>query len=762
MITVSSGTREHDSSRSSDTAPEYNSAMVGNGEVVTMIGPTGFHNGYCPPEERVNRTIFWAGRRLSDARGAEIGIPRVPPEELIGPTIPLVRFGRLHRRLYLDGQASTDHDWEQSFDPEKGRFVSCLGHGLIRERTETLVCLTQNLLVFRTVLENTGQSRAQLRFVVEYLFGDADGKMARGTRLHIRRPHPDDLGFGNVEGTRSRAEDPDRRPPHLRESLSVQYEIEKHLGEVRIGRHPNGQIRQTDAGGELTFQVELAPGAAETLWVWAALSDRFRYFHFPEFEEMAGLVEEHERAWREFWEASVLELGDKELESIRRSCLYTMRCYSSPWTLPPGYLSTHWEGRTFHDEFYPFLGLISSGYTELAWKIPNYRLQTLPLALERGGGKGAYFGWEVTESGEESAPYGHWTDEQFRHGQFSEQAWRYYLHTADLEALRRFYPVMRGCAEWMIHDLLVRDRGGRLVVRRVSDVAEHVICACNSIFAACAAVRALENAAAAAELLEVDSEDRERWRALAVELRGNLPVSQDGRRYRYADDSDLAPETAHLGMVFPFSFGVEGERSRETFRAVWEEYQRTRDVKTSDQVFSYNWIWAIGRLAAVCFYLGKPEEGYQVLKAAGSSLGPFLAPNEHYRAKEGAFLPWFGTGAGAFVYALNAMFVQVYDQKGAVLLPAVPRAFGDSRFAGLAADRGVRVSGRLGGGRLEELVAACEKPIEWSFRIPRAAVRGREFEPAVRESEAGEGWIVGRCRLEAGQNSLIRSKREGA
>jgi hypothetical protein len=745
MITVRSG------------GSEYNSGMIGNGEVVTMIGPTGFHNGFCPPEERVNRTIFWAGRRFPNARGAEIRIPRVPPEELIGATIPLIRFGRLHRHLHIDGRPSPDEDWEQNFDPGRGCFVSLLRHGLISEQTDSRVCLTRNLLVFRTVLENTGTAAVAIRFIVEYLFGDAEGQTAQGTRLHIRRPHPDDLGFGNVEGLRSRAGDLDQRPPHLRESLSVQYEIERHLGEVHIGRHPNGSIRHTDSGGELTWELELPPGGSETLCVWVALSDRSRYFHFPEYEEVGELVQAHERGWREFWEASILEFGDEELESIRRSCLYTMRCYSSPWTLPPGYLSTHWEGRTFHDEFYPFMGLISSGYTELAWKIPNYRLQTLPLALERGCGKGAYFGWEVTETGEESAPYGHWTDEQFRHGQFSEQAWRYYLHTGNLEELNRFYPVIRGCAEWMIHDLLVRDREGRLVVRRVSDVAEHVISARNSIFAACATVRALENAAAAAELLAVDSEHRERWRSLAGELRGNLPVSADGRLYRYADDSDLPPETAHLGMVFPFSFEVTGQRSAATFTRVWDEYQRTRDVQSSEQVLSYNWIWAVGRLATICFYLGKAEEGYQVLKSAASSLGPFLAPNEHYRREGGAFLPWFGTGAGAFVYALNAMFVQVCDEKGTVLLPAVPRALGNASFSGLMADRGVRLSGRLEEGRLRELSASCQRPTEWAFRIREAAAEG--FERCVRVAKPADGWVRGSCQLATGNIFLLHSER---
>ncbi|GAH52748.1 unnamed protein product, partial [marine sediment metagenome] len=101
----------------------YNSPMIGNGEVVTMIGPTGYHNGFCPKEEAANRTIFWAGRRLRDARGANIRIPRVPTEELIGPTRPLIRFGRVARTLTANGTEVTDNDWEQTVDLDHGAVI---------------------------------------------------------------------------------------------------------------------------------------------------------------------------------------------------------------------------------------------------------------------------------------------------------------------------------------------------------------------------------------------------------------------------------------------------------------------------------------------------------------------------------------------------------------------------------------------------------------------------------------------------------------
>jgi len=419
------------------TDPQYNSALIGNGEIVTVIGPTGYHNGFCPEDEQSNRVIVWAGRRLRDSRTAKIRIPRVAADDLMGPIMPLIRFGRIMRTLKIDGFATADDQWEQTMEMDSGQVISRISHGSIEETTESLVCLEYNMLVFHTTLRNNGHQARELEFETEYQFGDAEGLLAEGTRLKIRRPHPDDLEFGNVEGIRSRETDLEHRPPHELESLSLQYEIEGHLGEVHWGRYPNGVIKETKQGGRFIHQIRLDPGAFAESWFWATVSDR------DKFSRVQNMLAEHRQAWEDFWSVSNVTLGDEKLNAIRKSCLYTLRCNASPWTIPPGYFITHWEGRIFHDEFYSFMALVSGNQRELAERITNYRLSTLPVALRRGHGNGAHFGWEVTETGEESAPYGHWVDEQFRHGQIFEQAWRYYLHTGSLEDLERFYPVLQ-------------------------------------------------------------------------------------------------------------------------------------------------------------------------------------------------------------------------------------------------------------------------------------------------------------------------------
>ena len=714
--------------RVNNTYAEYNSPIIGNGEIVTTIGPAGYHNGYCPENERVNRTVFWAGRRMKDANNATIRIPRVPPEELIGATKPLIRFGRLSRTLTINGRESKDANWEQELVVETGSVRSRLDHDGMIEETYSTVCLNSNVLIFITTFTNKTPEAANLEFIIDYGFGDAVGELPKGTRLNIRRPYPTDITFGNIEGKRSEEEDLDQRPPHLLESLSVQYEFEEHLGEVHLGRYPMSLVRQTDQGGQFIFNRELPEGESTEIWIWMSVSDRLKYTHFPDFEETKRLLSNSQQAWKDFWQRSDLETHNREIDAVRKSCLYTLRVNSSPWSLPPGYLSTLWEGRTFHDEFYPFLGLISSNYPELARKIPAYRLLTLGKAMERSAGNGAFYAWEATEKGEESAPYGHWVDERFIHGQIAEHAWKYFLYTRDTSSLRAFYPVIKGCAQWMIHDVVRKDDDGKLSTRMVADVNEDVTSARNSIFLLSSLIRNLEVAVSASEILKADTMLRRAWQALIPEAKKILPVDRQTNSYLYAATTSSKTGLGNLGPIFPFAIDITSELANNTLDRVVQNFLREKSNQPAEElVFSNNWIWASSNLASACFYQGKTDYGYRILVRVPSSLRAFLAPNEHYNPEYGAFLPWLTSGAGAFVYALNAMVVQVINDEPPSLLPAVPDQFRDLTFSNLLVSDDISVSGNFRKGELKNLTLHCGIEREFPFYLPekyRKVVQG--------------------------------------
>lgn len=309
----------------------------------------------------------------------------------------------------------------------------------------------------------------------------------------------------------------------------------------------------------------------------------------------------------------------------------------------------------------------------------------------------------------------------------------------------------------MMYDVLVRDREGKLKTRTISDMAEGVIKAKNSNYVACAAIRSLENAARASEILNIDKSSRNKWLSAAAEVKQNLPVDKTGMVYKYADDADIPLSSEHLGMIYPFSFDVNGKRAGETLRRILTASHLKIGDTSSDLVLSYNWLWAVSRLITLCFYRGLGDEGYEILKQTPSTVGPFMAPNEHYRKDKGPFLPWFATGSGSFVYACNSMFVQVYDEKGAILLPAIPSKLKNAEFKNLMTTEGVTVSGEIQNGKLVKLTAASDIPLDWTFRIPKRIADAISFTSGIAASKRPDehGLVTVKCKLNKGVTKIL-------
>ena len=597
--------------------------------------------------------------------------------------------------------------------------VSKLQHGSLQETTRSLICLHENVMIFRTQFCNQGTKAIEICFHYDYHFSDKIDP-----RLNF--PH---MSHFNWQAQAHAAE------AHIHLELlkrqggvSFQYQIGKELGEVRLQSYPECHIDTTSTKASCTQQFRLEAGQSKELCFWLMLSDRRKFTHFPDYGKLETLEKEHLQGWERFWSQSKLEFEDARLSDFRQSCLYGIRCNASPWSIPPNYAPSYWEGRTFHDELYPFLGLLSAGYLDLARRIPKFRLNTLPVALQYGGGEVARFPWESLETGEEGGPYGPWLDERFHVGQFSELAWRYFLYTQDLDSLRDFYPLLRSCADLFVEDVLIRDEHGRLSTRRVTDFDEVVYPVANGIFTISAAIRSLENAAAAAQRLELDKKQRMHWQALAQDLRTAMP-KQDC--YRVADDApDNHWHIAQVGPMFPFAIDVSSELARTTLeklhRALATEHNVT--AGTPEAYKCSHWMWAAAMLATAYFLQGRGEEGNQLLAQTLNTSSPFLSPNEQWREGHSLpFIPWFTTSAGAIVFAMHSIFVQV-DARGSKLFAGLAHAQTAS-FEGLLASEGVRVSAKLEKGKLMYLAFDAPEAKPWGFYLNKtfadsSAIRG--------------------------------------
>jgi len=741
---------------SKDTS--YNWPMIGNGHIETIVGPNGFHNGKSLEEETVNRTVFWAGRRHRDARTALTWIPRFDKDIPIGSSQPLVRFGRASRELAIDNKMATDDDWTQTMDYDKAIVRSELRHQSVNEVTESMILLSQNIMVFHTTLTNTSSKEVDVKFTMKYEFGDAYGNMSTGAKLFIFRPYPTDKLFGSIDGKFSTDPDEDSRLSHIEESLLIKYEVEDHLGQVQWGRYPVGRIQKTAQGGNFIHDLKLKKGESRELWFWMALSDRQQYTYFPKFDELKGLMNVHVKEWKNFWSASSVKLGTPALENIYKSSLYTLRCNSGEWSSSCGILASNWEGRFLHDEMYIFFGLISSNHPKLARTIPNWRWLIRDYATQRSKGNGTFYSWESTETGLESAPMGQWVDERYIHGEISEHVWRYYLYTGDKKSLDQFYSVLKGNVQWLIHDILKYDEQGKIYIRPVVSPVEHIYPAKNEMYTVCAFARALKVAATAASILGKDKDEAAGWLSLSDKIVRLMPVDAQKNVFRVSENLDDTYGVAHLGSIFPFAIDIDSKIPVNTLNEAVNYFLKAKEERTTDYVFSTTtWLWGLSNLASACFVAGEGDKGYKILQDAIYTVGSFQTPAEHWNRQDGAYLPWHTTAAGAYLAAVNGMFVQVYSDKlGAVLFPALSRDLKNCSFQKLLASQGVSVSGLVKDGKILNITAHTDSEKEWVCAIPQSVAKSLKFSRAVTSAKSEGKFLKLTCKLNKGDNQLIQ------
>jgi hypothetical protein len=633
----------------------YMPPVIGNGEIVTFLSPSGYNADL--EHYRWFQHISWAGRRYDT------------------PVSRLVRLGRFMREISVNGQPSRPERWEQEVAPGEGVVRSTLHHHALREETVTFVHLLENAILARTELTNTFSARIAVVFELEYGLRDYMGIAP-------------DVGSVTVEPAPGGA--------------SLRYEIEKHVGAVEVRTRGDASLTPLDRGCRLHQALDLTPGETRAVEFLIGFGDRTRYYAVPIAWGFDDMLDRHAAAWREFHQRSQLDLGAPEIEALRAACLYSIRSQCTPWSIPPGLSPATWDGRTFHDELYPSLALMSAGHLDLGARPVRYRLHTLDQALERTGWRGARFPWESNEDGTEGGSYGAWMDEHFHMGQFAENAWRHALYSNDAEALAEVFSLLAGIADYFLLNMIER-RGGRARIRPCTDYDETIHPVPNGLYTMCAAIRSMELAAQSAAMLGRAEGQAARWRAAAAELRESIPVTPDGARYCGYDG---APDRhiAELGPIFPFRIDEDSALARATVADFVEALRSDVGWKpgTRPEYDGSRWMWIGSHLATCLAIQGEGNRAFAVLRETAQTAGPGLAPVEQTHADGRVNCPWFTTSAGAFVNAVHSLLVQV-DDDATWLLPALPTAIERCSADSLAGRRGIRIALACEGRRITEL-----------------------------------------------------------
>lgn len=288
-------------------------------------------------------------------------------------------------------------------------------------------------------------------------------------------------------------------------------------------------------------------------------------------------------------------------------------------------------------------------------------------------------------------------------GQFAETAWQYCLYSMDQDEIKTFYPLFKEIADYYLLNLILWDNGSAKV-RPCTDYDEMVYPVENGLYTMCAAIRSLELAAHAGEGVGESKRKIAGWKHAAESLRDNIPVDPTEGRYLTAAEAKHH-HIAEAGPVFPFRIDTKSEmalRSLDSFcNAV-----RTESGLQPGSAAGYGgrrWLWTASHVAAAYSLVGQPEKAIKLLREAPLAAGPGLAPVES-KGKDGdTSCPFFTTSAGALLFSVNMLFVQVTDE-GITRLPPLPSDLEDPCFKRLAGAKGLRVSARYNGGKLSELV----------------------------------------------------------
>lgn len=655
--------------------------------------------------------IWWAGRRYDD------------------PLRKLVPFGHFEHLIKINGTDTRQMKrtyWEQELNVDGGFVRTKSFYGGIQETTTSFVPLGNNVVVVHTEIRGAGDSPKNGQLSFRYALHETMNEEALPRRMTIDprwNPELDAVEISyQVDGSKRY------------EGTTALFSDAKVSSEIRGNKYNlHAESRDTLEASFFLLFMDDEDGLNY-------LEEATKQVKILRSEGYPRIFEKNASDWKQFWSRSYVNLPDKDLVDVWRTCLYHIRSQTTKWSVPVAILETHWWGKFFHDELFSHLALLSSNQMELAERIPIFRRRTLDRALKVTGGTGARYSWESTEDGEEGAPPGPWLYEIHHEAVIASECWTHYLYSQDKKFLETVYQVIKQCAEYIRQWHVYKTDTDRASIGACTDLDESMSPVRNPIYSCCGAIRTFLAAAEASEILGADEELRAVWKGLAKKLLNNLAF--DGEKY-VPFEGARHQSLPVLGIIFPFS--VLDPKDQRVRKSVLDYMERCRSTVgwrptsraekdaffllslfSEDVMFvgeGENWIWNSAWLATCLARMGDRTHTYDVLKKILQLTDTFGSVSEAKSSKRTVH-HWFTTAAGAYVYALNEMLLQSTPEE-IKLLPAIPPAWSNLSFK-LRCQGNAVVEAKVVEGVLRELL--IDSPIETVRKIiiPRQLV-GKEY-----------------------------------
>lgn len=620
----------------------YVPPLLANGDLSLRVGPCG---DLMPPMEEVPcEPMLREGRRYDRAQNCS-----------------LIPFGNYRLELEVDGRRlEAPERWAQSIDLLHGRIVcACTYAGGIEVQTEVCVPLEgpAAVLIRRTV-KASGNVRQTLRLQMRRE-GNATAEPPLGLEPSAL---PEDrfpcgsagLGF-RVYGYR-----------FFRLALAVAgcAGAGGAAGEVSAGDGPWARAVRVDgahAEWGVFFEDDCHPDGGAVPADEPAPLERLtpRVAAFAA-EGVAPGFAASEAAWKRFWDSvHDFALPDPEMLRMVHVALYHLRCNATRWSQPVGIHNDLWSGKFFaFDEFFCHMGLLTSGCTELARRIPEFRRATLTVAQKRCNpfhSKEPVFGglypWETLEDGSNCTFPGHWEDHIFQNANCAAGAWAQFLTTRDRDFLEQTaWPILRDMARYYVSHHVYRAADGGVFIGKVTDLEKLGSAHERAYLTTCGVIYTLRCAARAAWVLGCADAETRNWAELADALPASLP-EKDGHYLPFPGSEDVS--VALVGGFFPYPvFQADDEKAVASLR--WFA-DRAHGAGSMYPGMGRNILcsWYAAWLSAAFSIIGRPDEAYEWLREYTRSAGLFGEAWEINEPGVSLSRPWFATSAGVFLTAVN-------------------------------------------------------------------------------------------------------------
>ena len=340
----------------------------------------------------------------------------------------------------------------------------------------------------------------------------------------------------------------------------------------------------------------------------------------------------------------------------------------------------------------------------------------------------ARFPWISDEEGfyECSTP-GVWQDHIFHMGNISLEAWEYFKYTRNSDYLRDVaYPVISKCAEFFMKQSVYDMGNGRVIIGKTCDLERLGTARENAFLTTCSVICTLEIAADAANKLDIDTENADKWRETAAALRRNLP--SDGEKYLPFPGCE-EKSIGIFGGVYPYHV-LSADDPRQ-LAAINDYLGSTAEVGNMYPFGNNICTWYASWVANGMIRTGNYAKALDYLQKASVSSGAF---DIIYEINEpGIFVshPWCSAPPACYVQGIMELLCRAKSET-LLLCSGLENIWQNLSFT-LCAPDALKVTLKLENSMVTYLEISAGK--HYSGEITRIQIPGRTFKLNIKANE---------------------------